>query len=63
MIKAIRELAPRVLESLINDASECLRDTLNNGDAELGIPPVNPLEIDDINIDFDSFDIISEYIK
>lgn len=61
--KAIKEYAPRVLESLINDASECLRDTLNNGDEELGIPPANPLEVDSINIDFDNFDVISEYIR
>lgn len=59
----VRELAPRVFESLINDASECLRDTLNNGDEELGISPVNPLDVDEVTINFDELEIISDYIK
>lgn len=41
----------RILEDKPIAFLQCLRNTLNNGDEEIGIPSFNPLKIKDINID------------
>lgn len=47
----------KIMEDQIIAFLECIRDILNNGDAETGLPSFNPLEIDELNVDLDSLNL------
>lgn len=40
--------------ALINNFVECIRNLLITGDEDLGIPPVEPLELEEVHVDIAS---------
>lgn len=47
----------RLLESLIEDVSQCIEDILQNGDADEGIPSFEPLDVGTFILNFDDLDL------
>lgn len=58
----VLQFAPRVLEDIIRQVSDCLRETLNEGDESIGLPSCNPLQLEDDTLNFDLLGI-EEYIR